>query len=161
MWALSAQASSGRAECPASFARAQTSDKRRAHGTRQAAGPWAVGSMSDAAPVVSFVRDLVFSAKVREVADRLGIPVKSVRDPRAFPGAARGARVVIVDLRLPEAIDVLGALAGDPETSVVVSVGFVGHEERSLMEAARAAGCRHVLAKGEFAAKLPQLLGSG
>ena len=110
--------------------------------------------------IVYFVRDLVFTAKIREAAERLGVVLAPVRDPAAFPAVARGARLVIVDLRLPQAMDVLTALAGDPATAAIASVGFVGHEERSVMESARAAGCRQVLAKGEFAAKLPSLLGT-
>lgn len=110
--------------------------------------------------VVYFVRDLLFSSKIREAAERLDVSLQGIRDPAAVAAAARGARLVILDLRLPEAIDVLAALARDPETVAVATVGFVGHEDRSVMEAARAAGCGEVLAKGEFAAKLPKLLGA-
>lgn len=113
---------------------------------------------STAGRVVYFVRDLVFTAKIREAAERLGVVVAPVRDPDAFPAAADGARLVIVDLRLPRAIDVLMALASASQTASIGTIGFVGHEERSVMEAARAAGCRQVLAKGEFAARLPSLL---
>jgi AmiR/NasT family two-component response regulator len=115
--------------------------------------------MGESGRVVYFVRDLVFTAKIREAGERLGVELVPVRDPHAYPAAARGARLVIVDLRLPQALEVLAALAGDPDTARVASVGFVGHEERSLMEAARAAGCTQVMAKGEFATRLPALLG--
>jgi CheY-like chemotaxis protein len=109
-------------------------------------------------PVVYLVRDLVFVAKLREAAERLGVPVERAADPEALHAAAREARLVIVDLRLPAALRALELLAADPVTAQVPSVGFVGHEELQVMEQATARGCRRVLAKGAFAAELPRLL---
>jgi CheY-like chemotaxis protein len=111
-------------------------------------------------PIVYLVRDLVFSAKIREAAEGLGVPVTGTRDAAACAAAARGARLVILDLRLSDAFAALEALARDPETASIPSVGFVGHEEAAVMQTARALGCSQVLAKGEFAGKLPRLLGS-
>jgi hypothetical protein len=59
---------------------------------------------------------------------------------------------------LPQALRALERLAGDPATAAVPSVGFVGHERLDVMETARALGCGQVMAKGEFASKLPGLL---
>jgi hypothetical protein len=110
------------------------------------------------ADVVYFARDMVFTSKIREVARQVGVSVAPVREPGGLPAAAAGARLVILDLRLPEAMDALGALAADPACASVVSVGFVDHEKIEVMDAARARGCGQVLTKGQFAQRLPKLL---
>jgi hypothetical protein len=110
------------------------------------------------AAVVYFVKDLLFTSKIREAASHLGVAVTSARDPDGLVTAARGAKLVIVDLRLPEALDALGRLVADPVAAEVPSVGFVDHELTAVMEAARARGCRNVMAKGQFAAALPDLM---
>lgn len=112
-------------------------------------------------PVVYLVQDLVFVAKIREVAERLGVPVERARDAAALADGARRARLVIVDLRLPAALPALERLAADPEAASVPSVAFVGHEQVDLMQAATARGCKRVLAKGQFATELPRLLAAG
>jgi hypothetical protein len=108
--------------------------------------------------VVYIVRDLLFVSKIREVAEPLGVPVAGVRDVETLPGTARGARLVVLDLGLPQALRALELLAGDPETAAIQTVGFVGHERLDVMETAKALGCGQVMAKGEFATKLPGLL---
>ena len=107
------------------------------------------------APVVYLVRDLVFVSKIREAAARLGLEVERAADAAALQAAAREAKLVIVDLRLPEALDALAHLAADPLTARVRAVGFVDHEQVEAMEAR---GCGTVLAKGRFASELPSLL---
>ena len=107
------------------------------------------------APVVYLVRDLLFVSKIRETAARLGLEVERAADAAGLHAAAREARLVIVDLRLPEALDALDRLAADPATAGVRAVGFVDHEQ---VEAMRARGCGTVLAKGRFASELPALL---
>jgi CheY-like chemotaxis protein len=110
--------------------------------------------------VLTFARDMVFTSKIREVARQLGVNVAAARDPARLPAeaAASGARLVILDLRLPEALDVLAALKADPACGQVKTVGFVDHEKTDVMDAARARGCGEVLTKGQFAHALPRLL---
>jgi hypothetical protein len=111
------------------------------------------------ADVVYFIQDMLFTSKVREVAKQTGVTVQAVRDPAALVAAAAGgARLVIVDLRLPAAGDALAALAADPVASRVASVGFIDHEQVDVMDGARAQGCGQVMAKGQFANALPKLL---
>ena len=113
--------------------------------------------MSD---VVYFVQDMLFTSKIREVAKQTGVTVQGVRDPAALVAAAGGARLVIVDLRLPAASDALARLAADAATRGIPSVGFVDHEKTEVMDDARARGCGQVMAKGQFANALPKLLSS-
>jgi CheY-like chemotaxis protein len=110
------------------------------------------------ADVVYFVRDMLFTSKIREVARQVGASVEAARDPQAIAQAARGARLVILDLRLPNALEALDQLKQDPALSAVSTVGFVDHEKVDVMDAARARGCSQVMAKGQFATALPRLL---
>ena len=104
------------------------------------------------------VQDLFFVAKIRDAADRLGIAQRSAPDAAALVAAARGARLVIVDLRRPDALEALDALAADPATASIRSVGFVDHENVDVMKAATARGCATVLSKRRFASELPAIL---
>jgi CheY-like chemotaxis protein len=108
--------------------------------------------------VLYVVRDLVFVSRIREAAESLGTAVQGVRDVETLPQVAKGARLVILDLALPQAMRALELLASDPDTAAVPTVGFVGHERTDVMETAKALGCGRVLAKGEFATKLASLL---
>jgi len=110
------------------------------------------------AEIVQFIQDMLFTSKVREVAKHAGVTVQAARDPVALAIAARDARLVILDLRLPRALEALDVLAADPATREVPKVGFVDHERTDVMEAARAKGCSQVMAKGQFANALPRLL---
>jgi hypothetical protein len=112
------------------------------------------------ADVVYLVRDMMFTSKIREVARQLGLEVQGAPDPAALARAAPGARLAIVDLRLPQALEALDALAADPASAAVPRVGFVDHEKVEVMDAARAHGCSRVLTKGQFAKELPALLRS-
>lgn len=108
--------------------------------------------------VLYLVRDLLFVSKIREAAEPLGLALQGVRDVETLPALARGARLVIVDLSLPQSVRALELLAADPDAAKVPIVGFVGHERLDVMETARALGCGQVMAKGEFAGKLATLL---
>ena len=111
------------------------------------------------ADVVYLVSDMLFSSKIRETAKPFGLTLQGLRDPAALAAAAAaGAKLVILDLRLPAALDALGALAADPVAAAVPSVGFIDHERTDVMEEARARGCGQVMAKGQFATLLPKLL---
>jgi len=114
------------------------------------------------ADIVYLVQDMLFTSKIRETAKSFGLSVQSVRDPAALvAGAAAGdTKLVILDLRLPAALDALSALGADPVASGVPSVGFIDHEKLDVMDAATARGCGQVMAKGSFANGLPRLLGS-
>jgi hypothetical protein len=106
------------------------------------------------ADVVYLINDMLFSSKLREVAKQVGVTIQATRDPAAFANAARDAKLAIVDLRLPIAIEALAAARG----GTAHTVGFVDHERTEVMDAARAQGCADVMAKGQFANALPKLL---
>ena len=53
--------------------------------------------------VLYVVRDLLFVSKIREAAEPLGVAVTGVRDVETLATAARGVRLVILDLALSAA----------------------------------------------------------
>ena len=108
------------------------------------------------ADVVYLIQDMLFSSKLRETAKQSAVSVQAAREPAAWAEAARAAKLAIVDLRLPRAMEALDALAGDAGVRLIV--GFIDHEKTDVMEAARARGCGEVMAKGQFANALPKLL---
>lgn len=111
------------------------------------------------ADVVYLVQDMLFSSKIRETAKPLGLTCQGLRDPAALTvAAATGAKMVILDLRLPAAMEALNALAADPAAAAVPSIGFIDHELTEVMDMARARGCGQVMAKGQFSTALPRLL---
>ncbi|HEY2901705.1 MAG TPA: hypothetical protein VGL59_14070 [Polyangia bacterium] len=112
------------------------------------------------ADVVTLISDMLFSSKVREAAKATGVSVQSTRDVPALVSAARAAKLVVIDLRLPIALDALDAVAADPEKGPATIVGFIDHEKTDVMDQARAKGCAQVMAKGQFANALPKLLTS-
>lgn len=111
--------------------------------------------------VAALVDDLMFLSRIREAARGANVEVRAVRSvPAALAACTEGAGLVVLELdspRLP-ALDVLRALAADPETAGVPTVGFYGHVYPEHAEAATAAGCQVVLARGAFVQRLPALL---
>jgi hypothetical protein len=111
------------------------------------------------ADVAYLIQDMLFSSKIRETAKPMGLTLQGARDVTGLLAAARaGARLVVVDLRLPVALDALAALAGDPAVAGITTVGFIDHELTDVMDQARAQGCEQVMTKGQFANGLPRLL---
>ena len=106
------------------------------------------------ADVVYMISDMLFSSKLREAAKASGVTVQAQRDAAAWAAAAREAKLAIVDLRMPVAIDALAAARG----GAARTVGFIDHERTDVMDEARAKGCTDVMAKGQFANALPKLL---
>jgi hypothetical protein len=105
------------------------------------------------ADVVYWVQDLLFVSKIREVAQQLQLQATSVRDARSLIDGAAASKIVILDLRIPAAVDALAQLP--PQ---LPKVGFIDHERTDVMERAESFGCR-ALAKGKFSTELPRILG--
>jgi hypothetical protein len=113
------------------------------------------------ADVLTFARDMLFTSKIREVAKHRGLTVASLRDAAAFDDLGAGARLAIVDLRLPEALEILVAIKGHATHKGVRTVGFVDHERVDVMDEPRARGCDQVMTKGQFSSSLAKLLDFG
>jgi CheY-like chemotaxis protein len=111
--------------------------------------------------VLALVDDLLFLSRIREAARGAGAEVGAVRGSADLLAAARdGGRLVLVDAdssRLPWA-EAVRALRSDPSLSSLPVVAFLSHVHADRAEAARAAGCTRVLARGAFVQALPTLL---
>jgi hypothetical protein len=110
------------------------------------------------AALVYLCGDLFFVAKIRSVAEELGVSVEEAAGAEGLVAAARGAKLVVVDLRRADALRALEMLATDPEASRVRSVGFVDHENVEAMRAAGERRCGRVVSKRKFASELPELV---
>lgn len=98
--------------------------------------------------IAAYVPDLMDRSKVAAAAGEG--EVTFVRTPADL--AAVGAEVVVVDLARPGVVDALAQLAATR------SIGFASHVDRTLLEAARAAGCQEVLPRSRFFSNLDELL---
>jgi hypothetical protein len=110
--------------------------------------------------LVIAVRDLMFRSKIHAAAERLGVAITLA--PRGTPLAEAVAGVerptVLADLGEAGLLDqVRAAKAAGP----VRVIGFLGHLQEGLMEDAAAAGVDEVLTRGQFVARLDELLRAG
>ena len=85
-----------------------------------------------------------------------GVAVRMLRDPGKLAGV--GGALLIVDLNQEGAIPAAEAWKAETRGRVV---GFVSHVDGETIKAARAAGVDRVMARSEFVAVLPELLGAG
>lgn len=100
--------------------------------------------------VLAYVPDLMDRSRLQAASAAAGAELEVVAAPDALVGMP--ADLCVVDLSRPGILDVLPQLNGRV-------IGFGPHVDRDLLRAARAAGCREVLARSAFFARLPQLLG--
>ena len=111
--------------------------------------------------VLALVDDLLFLSRIREAARGGGAEVRAVRGPADLVASARdGGRLVLVDAdssRIPWS-EAVSALRSDPSLASLPVVAFLSHVHAERAEAARAAGCTRVLARGAFVQELPRLI---
>ncbi|HSL21557.1 MAG TPA: hypothetical protein VK886_08475 [Vicinamibacterales bacterium] len=115
--------------------------------------------------IVAAVEDLLFSSKIRSVAKQIGVDLAFARTPDEILQKTRAERpsLVIVDLNgaKTDPIGTIAALKADVSTAGVRVLGFASHVHVDLIQAAREAGAEEVLPRSAFAARLPEILGSG
>jgi hypothetical protein len=104
-------------------------------------------------PVLVLVRDLMFSSKIRATAQAAAVPIKLLRDPSALAG--EGGSKLIVDLTLPNAIEIASIWKARTGGGVI---GFIGHTDVETIARAQAAGLDQVLTRGQFTQMLSSLL---
>jgi hypothetical protein len=111
-------------------------------------------------PLLVAVRDLVFRSKIDAAAQRLGVPIRIA--PRGTPlsQAARelGEGTILADLGEPGVLDEVRAAKATGRLRVV---GFLGHLQVDLAEAAAAAGVDEVLSRGQLVQRLDEILKAG
>lgn len=112
--------------------------------------------------IVAVVDDLLFSSKIRSVAEHAACPIVFVRTADAVLTEVRAKRPRLVLIDLDRAsLDPIGAVRAlklEPELQDTRVVGFVSHVHADRIAAAREAGIDVVLARSAFVGALPKLV---
>jgi CheY-like chemotaxis protein len=112
--------------------------------------------------ILFLTNDLLFSSRVAGAAARAGMTVRTVGSTVALleqVAAAEAPQFVLLDLNMPgldprQLVPALRAASNPPRA--VVAYGPHVHEDR--LAAATAAGCDEVLTRGQFNARLDDVL---
>ena len=104
--------------------------------------------------VVVVVDDMFFKAKIRAVAEAVGVEISFPRTKEALIEKARQADLVIVDLQSQK----FDPLSLPPELGTTRLLGFFSHVEVELQRRALAAGFNQVVPRSVFARDLPLIL---
>jgi CheY-like chemotaxis protein len=111
--------------------------------------------------ILAVMTDLFFSAKILDIAKKLGMTVEFVKDREIVLEKIKAKpAVVIFDLNC-EAADPIGIIRhikGDPATKRISTIGFVAHVQTDLKLTAQESGCDMVMARSVFAQNLPTIL---
>jgi PleD family two-component response regulator len=111
--------------------------------------------------IVAVVSDLMFTVKIQDAAKRAGLDVTFVKSQEDAMAQARSLpAVIILDLNTTavDALELIGKLKADAETSGVNLLGYVSHVQADLKQAAQAKGCNQVIARSAFSQNLPAML---
>jgi hypothetical protein len=109
-------------------------------------------------PLLVAVRDLMLRSRIEEAARRAGVKIRLAPRDRPLADVLRELTggTVLADLNAPGTLEALGA-AGTG--TGVRRIGFLGHLQQDLAEAAAAAGVE-VLTRGQLVARLDDLVSS-
>lgn len=99
--------------------------------------------------VSAYVPDLMDRSRLDAAARAASARVTYAARPADL---AAGADLVVVDLGRPGSLEAIAGLPGAP------TVGFASHVDRDLLGRARSAGCRTVLARSAFFARVGSLM---
>jgi DNA-binding NarL/FixJ family response regulator len=102
--------------------------------------------------------DLMFGSRAISTAKGLGSACRMISASQLGEALAAKPRLVLVDLTMP--VDPAKIVAQVHEISPGTAVvAFGSHVETERLASALAAGCREVLSKGEFNARMADVLG--
>jgi DNA-binding NarL/FixJ family response regulator len=103
----------------------------------------------------------MFSGKILAEARAASVTVQVIRDPARMDEHAQSpARLLLVDLNLPGAIEAAAAWRDASQAHDRLVIGFVSHVDTPTIAQARQAGLDHVLPRGKFVQVLPEILKS-
>jgi DNA-binding NarL/FixJ family response regulator len=111
-------------------------------------------------PVLFLSTDLVFSSRLTAAGQRLSVPVSAVSslDAAVARLKAETAGLVILDLSAGNS-DVVNTVARLRETrGDVAIIAYAPHVHEELLRAATQAGCDQVLTRGQFNARMDEIL---
>jgi ActR/RegA family two-component response regulator len=112
--------------------------------------------------VIAAVDDIFFAAKIRAVAEHLGVDVRFAKSAGAVIEAARAneGSIVVVDLHSQKCqpLELARRLKADANPYAVTLIGFFSHVETALQAAAEEAGYDRVIPRSAFTKNLGQIL---
>ena len=112
--------------------------------------------------ILAVLDDLMFSSKIRTAANQLAVKVAFARSSEAALAEMRkrAPTLVIFDLNNPrtDPLGTVAAMQADPKLATIPTVGFVSHVDTDLINAARKAGVKEVLARSAFTVQLADIL---
>ncbi len=112
--------------------------------------------------VLAVIEDLFFTSKITAAASQLGTEIRCARSGPQALEIARQQRPTLIILDLNAAgcapLELLSQLKASPELKEIPVLGFVSHQQTSLIREALQAGCDRVLARSVLVRDLPQLL---
>jgi CheY-like chemotaxis protein len=112
--------------------------------------------------VLAAVDDLFFAAKIRAVAEHVGVEVRFVKSTDAALEAARAElpTLIIADLHSQrcDPFALAAALKMDERLCDVPLVGFFSHVQTALQQRARESGFDRVMPRSLFTKRLPEIL---
>jgi CheY-like chemotaxis protein len=112
--------------------------------------------------ILVLIDDLLFRSKISGAAKMAGVELAVASSPEAALEKARrtppSAILIDLDSQRIRPFDLIRQLVVDPALAAIPTVGFVSHVRADLVRDARSAGIGDVMARGAFAASLPDLL---
>lgn len=112
--------------------------------------------------VIAAVDDIFFAAKIRAVAEHLGLHVRFTRSAQEALEAARAEQpsLVIADLHSQKCdpFKLAAEFKADESLRAVPLLGFFSHVQTELQRRAQQAGFDRVLPRSAFSKNLPEIL---
>ena len=112
--------------------------------------------------IIAVVDDMIFTSKIRAVADAEGIEISFPRSREALLTKAREVKpqLILVDLhnQKVDAVALARDLKSDERLREVPLIGFFSHVETELRRNALDAGFDQVLPRSAFSRDLPDIL---
>jgi PleD family two-component response regulator len=112
--------------------------------------------------ILVLIDDLLFRSKISGAAKMAGVELAVASSPEAALEKARGtppsAILIDLDSQRVRPFELIRQLAADPALAAIPTLGFVSHVRADLVRDARSAGIGDVMARGAFAASLPDVL---
>ena len=120
------------------------------------------GQMITIKSVIAAVDDMLFTSKIRAVAEHLGVNIRFGKSVAAITEAARNEipSVIVVDLHSErcQPLELSRALKADDDFRSIPLIGFFSHVETALAAAAREAGYDQVMPRSAFTNNLARIL---
>ena len=112
--------------------------------------------------IIAVVDDMFFAAKIRAVAEAVGVEISFPRSKEALIQKARETkpRLIVVDLHNQkfDSNELAGELKSDEQLRDIRMLGFFSHVQTELQRNAIAAGFDQVIPRSVFARDLAQIL---